>query len=580
MPADALHYKFIAVELNDALKNGRIDKITASAQDTVRLHVYAGGKNRILVLSMSAAAARCHLTISTTESLPTLPPFATHLKKHLTCGRIQSVTAKHNERILKFHIETKDELGFGRDYTLVAEIMGKHSNLILLNAENKITDCMKHISLDLSSKRQVFPGLSYESAPSQGKTAPDDLDAVTAVMEAYNGGDLEEYLLRNISGLSPASIKEAVNLATHAGQKTNPGGATPDSFLPASVLRLFDEKNLAPCVRLDGNGNVADFYLMPYLSVPGEYERTVSLNEAADRYYTFRECNAAFEGKKNKLTGAVKSSITRSEKRLATLLDQKLTAEDYEDERIHGEILTANLYRIKPGDKVLICENYYTDPSSPIEIRLDDALSPAKLAQRHYKKYQKKKKTLEAVTPQISAVQDNLEYLESVSIALKNAELPQDLDEIAEELRESGVIKSEERKTKHEKRRTGNSAKNDRNPLAGVKRTEFEGFIILTGKNNTQNDALVKQSAPNDIWLHPKDIHGAHTVINNPAKKMPPDSVLKKAAALTALYSKAGASENVPVDYTFIKFVSKPKSAAPGKVVYTNQRTVYITPGK
>ncbi|MCL2797741.1 MAG: NFACT family protein, partial [Firmicutes bacterium] len=298
-----------------------------------------------------------------------------------------------------------------------------------------------------------------------------------------------------------------------------------------------------------------------------------TLNEAADRYYTYKETSGALEDKRNKLAAAVRAGVAKAEKRLAQALDQKMNAEDFEDERIKGEILTANLYRIMPGDKTLAAENYYADPPAPIEIPLDATLSPAKQAQRFYKRYQKKKKALEFVTPQIEAAQNSLDYFESVQVSLQAAETLSDLDEIAEELCKSGIIKE----TKNEKRKTKNGGEMH---LSGVKRTEFEGYLILTGKNNTQNDALVKLSAPNDVWLHTKNIHGAHTVIVNPAKTLPPESVLKRAASLTALYSKAAASENVPVDYTFIKFVSKPKSAAPGKVVYTNQRTVYVNPMK
>jgi len=618
MPADALHYKFIATELDEALKGGRIDKIGAPSPETVRLHIYAGGKTRVLVMSVNASRPRCHLTTAPKESLQPPPPFAAHLKRHIGGGRIISVATEENERIIKLDIISRDELGYERGYTLIAEIMGKHSNVILVNAEGKISEALKHISLDMSSKRQVLPGLLYEPAPSQGKANPANSDALQAVLAAYSGGDLAGYLLKTVSGLSPVSIAEIVysvngkdvvnggwwmaegkdmvednkdkNMSAfpHASIIANCEPAqiqTPAihhapctihrppivSQLIYEIQRLFDPYTFAPCVRLDENGGVADFYLKPYRSCEGVYERAESLNEAADRYYSFVEAGAAREEKRNKLTAAVKASVARAEKKLALLVDQKVAAGDFEEERIRGEILTANLYRIKPGDKVLAAENYYLEPPAPIEIQLDGTLPPAKLAQRFYKRYQKKKKTLEAVEPLFESVQSLLEYLESVSVSLKTAETLSDLDEIADELVNGGIVKE----TKNKKQKIKNDSGNR---LSGVKKTEFEGYLILTGKNNLQNDALAKSSAPHDLWLHTKNIHGAHTVIVNPKKTLPPESVIRRAAAITALYSKAGASENVPVDYTFIKFVSKPKSAAPGKVVYTNQKTVYVRP--
>ena len=569
MPADALHYKFIAKEMNEILKNGRIDKITASVADAVQLHIYKDGKLLTVVLSANPTMPRCHLISVSHQNLLPAQPFAVHLKRHITGGRIENILAEVNERILKFQITAKDELGFPRNYVLIAEIMGKHSNLILTNADGSITDCIKHISLDLSSKRQVLPGLQYEPAPTQGKIDPNNQDALNTVIAAYNGDDWAEYLLKRVSGLSPASIAEIVYNAKECAEQDTCCA----NKLILEFARLFDSDELAPSIRLDENGVIQDFYLKPYHSVKGTYESVASINSAADRYYSNKEFSNVFEGKKNRINAALKASIARNEKRLSLLLDQQISAEDYENERITGEILTANLYRIKPDDKVLIAENYYTDPPVNIEIPLDNALSPAKLAQRHYKRYQKKKKTLDAVLPQIETAMGALDYYEEIFSGLKNAETLADLDEISDELYEYGILKE----TRNEKKKILKQA-GDR--LSGVKRTEFEGYLILTGKNNVQNDALVKTSAPHDLWMHTKNIHSAHTVIINPQKKLPPESVIRRAAALTALYSKAAAGENIPVDYTYIKFVSKPKSAAPGKVVYTNQRTVYVTPNK
>ena len=581
MPADALHYKFIAQELSDALTNGRIDKITSADIGAVRLSVYANGKTRHLFISISPARARCLLTEQPTQSLLTPTPFAAHLKKHLLGGRITQIAAEPNERVVKIFIAAKDELGYDAAFTLYAEIMGKHSNLILVNGSGKITDSIKRVPFDMSSKRQVLPGLPYTPAPVQNKANPLDENSLHAVLDAYSGGDLRSYLLQSLSGLSPASIFESVfnafdmknkNLTSDVLKVT---GAKLTELalkrLAKEIKRLFDPAEFAPCVQVV-DGQTVDFYLKPYHSCDAVgYEKAATLNEAAERYYREAEITDTMNKKQHKLTAVVKADLARAEKKLAALLEHKFSAEDFEHDRIKGEILTANLYRIKHGDKVLTAENYYVVPPIPIRIPLDDALSPAKLAGRFYKQYQKKKKTLEVTTPQIEAAKTDIEYLDSILTSLAAYESLSDLDEIAEELTIKGLLK--EKKTEKRKVKTDTA-------LSGVKKTEFDGYLILTGKNNLQNDALVKSCAPNDLWLHTKNIHGAHTVIVNPKKTLPPEGVIRHAAQITALYSKASDSEGVPVDYTFAKFVSKQKSAAPGKVIYKNQKTVYVTPKK
>ncbi|MCL2062005.1 MAG: NFACT family protein [Firmicutes bacterium] len=564
MPNDALHIKFAAREQHNALSGGRIDKITSVSFDTICLRVFNNGATHNLLLSANAEKPRCYITAAIPQGLSAAPAFLTHLKKHIGGGRIKSIETEKGERIIKIGIEAKNEFGEARFFTLIAEIMGRHSNILLTNDVGRITESMKHIPPDLSSKRPVLPGLLYETAPrSAEKLCAETQNGLLAErFTQFGGGDLADFLLKNLSGLSPVSIAEAAHGAA--------GSADIGKAAAAEIARLYSESAFSPCIE-KMEGRIADFFVRPFGSRGGEFISMPSLNAAMDAFYTENAARAAFDAQSRKLVSAAKTAHSRAEKRLGLLMQQKSAADDFETERIKGEILTANLYRAKQGDLFLEAENYYESPCVPITIELCLKLSPAAVAQRYYKRYQKKKKTLAYTVPQIEQAKQDAEYFESVLVSVKACETLDDLAEIAEELIKNGALKAE--KTSANKKQAAVQSR-----AAGVKRTEFEGYVILTGKNNTQNDALVKGSQPCDVWLHVKDGAGAHTVIVNPKKSMPPEKILRRAAAITALYSKASAGENIAVDYTFIKFVFKQKGAPPGKVVYKEQKTVYVTP--
>lgn len=573
MPLDALHYNFIATELDDTLRDGKIEKITMPSSDTIALVIRARGKNNSLLLSANPSLARCHITSNAPPSLPTAPSFLMHLRKNIANGKIIGVSCVADERIININILAKTELGDEVKKTIVAEIMGKHSNIILLNDSGIITECIKHISLDVSSKRQLLPSLRYTLAPPQDKVSPTNPQELKRVLGAFTGENLHKYILSSVLALAPATVTEIIYNVFKGDIPSSLSQKNIDDLIK-SLTALYDANTTCPCVTTDGKF-ILESFVRPYNSKANQIEKCDSLNQAVDKYFLSSTTKAKFTDRYRLLQSAVNYANTKLEKKLGTLKQSRLDALDYDQDKINGEILTANIFKVKYGDKILVADNYYTDPPSEITIKLDPKKSPSTNAQKYYKLYNKKKATILNCDKQIETITKDLEYFSTISDSLELAENLLDLDDILAELLSTPLLNSRLSSSK-----TNPKNKKEIKTTSGTKKSEYMGYTIYTGKNNVQNDTLVKNSAPNDVWLHTKNIHGSHTVIANPKKTIPPDNVLKYAGSLTAHYSKASDSENVPVDYTFIKFVSKPKGAPLGKVIYTNQKTIYVAPLK
>jgi len=577
LPLDALHLNILGSEFNSKLQGGRIDKITAPNFFTARFAIYSGGKTHGLVLNLSPDKAHARLTSGVREELSSTPVFITHLKKHLLNGTIDNIFTIDNERILHIEISNLSDLKQQKKFTLIAEFMGKHSNLILVDENNKITESLKHIPLDVSSKRQVLPGLTYNSPPLQDKISPFDTDALKTVLKDFDFNtknssqlldELASFLQSKVCGLSPKTIKEVVFTAINSSKKLTM------SHIVRELTALKDISTHSPSVSIDTNNKYLDFYFKPYNSTGETFKETSTLNGATDLYYSQNETQDKLTAKARTITQIAKSALTKAQKRLAILLERENSAKDLEEDKIKGELITANIYKIKRGDNEVFCENYYVSPVMSVIVRLDPLLSPSKNADKYFKSYQKKKKTLESLVEQLEQTNQEVEYLSTIMASLQTAETLDDLDEISLELADAGYGKENKKQKKPSKSKI-KTEKEER--LFGVKRTEFDGYTILTGKNNLQNDALVRFCSPNDLWLHPQEFRGAHTIILNPKKSMPPDKVIKHAAKINAQYSKAKLSENIPIDYTHLKFVLRPRSAPPGKVVYTNQKTIFVS---
>ena len=558
MPADALHISIIAAELNSALGGGRIDKITMPEPDEIVLFVHSSARHA-LILSANPSLPRVHLSDRAPKNNPlNAPAFLMHLRKHIGGAVIQSVSSMHGERILFFKLKARGDLGYEEDKTLVCEILGKYANVILCDESGKISECIKHISPASSEKRPVLPGLKYCAPPPQNKIDVFDKEAFSNLLNKFEGGNLSGYILAGAAGLAPATIK-AITEKTLGGVYFD----SLDSEQKEKLCAAFDfdslANNLRPCIRRGDDGK-SDFWLAPF-SDGGEYEYFPTLNKAMDEYYFALDRDRRIQEKGHVPKTVVRNAIARAEKKRKLFLTRKEEASDAEHDRLCGELIIANIYKIKQGMKTLEAENYYENPPQNIVIALDASKSPQYNAQMYFKRYAKKKKTLSMVEDQIAQTEADIEYYNSVldSFAYTDEE---GLEEIISELAAANLIREQKSKKKKEKLAAGGELK-------------YKNCVIRWGKTNTQNDRVTKSARADDLWLHTQKTHGSHVTVSG---EQIDQSVIIRAAQIAAYYSKARLADNVAVDYTLKKFVSKPKGGAPGKAIYTDYKTVFVTP--
>ncbi len=562
MPSDALTYFHTAKEFSKVLAGGKIERIGMPTKEEVVLFVKPKGekKPRALLLSVSSSSSRIALVNNGGENPLSAFSFLMHLRKHVGGGTINEIDTVLRERIFRIYIQSFDELGYKKQYVLYAEMMGRYSNLVLVDERGIITDCLKHISLDASQKHAVLPGLTYSYPPApENKISPDDANGVTALLQRFEGGKLADYLMGGIFGYAPSSMRELVFRAY--------GSLTPDENAVKNSPKAFlDEikkadEEYSPCIKVDGD-KVSDFFHRQYKSIEGELKCVSTIIEGQNLYYAQRVTTTVGSAKTDKLILAVKNAIKKNEKSLAILRERILESSDFEEDKILGELITANIYKIKQGMKEVEVDDYYNGNTR--KITLDETLSPQKNAQKYYKSYNKKKTAIEKSNEIIAITEDKNEYFETILSALTSAEGDESvIAEIAVELENAGIIKK-------------SSVKKKRKPSLPRILT-VDGYTVKIGRNNLQNDNLVRNSEGGWLWLHTQKIHGSHAIIEG--TNIPQDTI-NKVASYAAFYSKANMSANVPVDYTLVKFVKKPSGAPLGKVIYTRQQTVNVTPQK
>ena len=560
MPSDALHYSFIADELNEKLCDGRIEKISMPEKDEIVLGIRSRGTNYSLLISASPMASRCHLTKHRKENPASAPSFLMHLRKHIGGAKIISVKNPSCERIICIKLLTRNEMSDEVCKTLIAEIMGKYSNIILVDSNGIISDSIRKVGIDTSSKRQVLPGLKYESAPAQDKLSPLNTESAKLTLASFPGGDIGAYIISKFKGLAPSSANEAAYRALRmidCPTLTN----TQCAKVAEELVALYNLKTARPCL------NERDFYIRPYSLYGTDYKFCQSLNEAMDEYFFDRDRALRFNERSKHLQSLLKNAIARTQKKLSGFIQKEESCKGLEADKICGELLLANLYRIKTGMTSVTLENWYNE-NAPVTVTLDPQKSPQSNAQIYFKNYSKKKKTLEQLKTLIKKTQDELDYYDTVLLSFSLCTENSEIDELAAELEQIGLIKNKQSKNRTHKNIAKTSA-----PLSTV----VEGYTVKIGKNNIQNDMLTKGAKNNDVWLHTKNIHGSHVIISAENSKVP-ESVILEAARLAARYSKAAQSQNVPVDYTLVKYVNKPSGAPLGKVIYTHQSTVYVDP--
>ncbi|MGI6257657.1 MAG: Rqc2 family fibronectin-binding protein [Anaerovoracaceae bacterium] len=555
MAFDGIVTRAVAQELSAALTSGRIDKIYQPQRDELIFLIHNGKERRKLYASCNNDHPGIFLTEDEFQNPAEPPTFCMLLRKHLQGSRILQISQRGAERIIELTAESRDEMGFLIEKKLIVEIMGRHSNIILVDSSSgKILDSIKRISADINRARQILPGRDYTYPPLQGKIPFDQVSQEDLSIESEDGpGEL----LSKIQGISPVIAREIAGEETAAERKERLD----------QILSALKESRLHPTVYLREDGTPADFHVVPIMQYRDGFRHLAfpSVSRTISYYYTHRSSSNRVKQKSAELSKSVNSALKKLYLKKQRLLEDILQAEQADKYRLYGELLTANLHQVKRGATSAKVLNYYD--GEEVSIPLDDRLDPAKNAQRYYKKYAKAKRSIKEKNIQLKETDGDIIYLESVSTFIQNASSTEEVDSLREELIETGFVR---KKRKDDKRR--------RQKQDALQYATSDGFKVLVGRNNKENDRLTfKMAGRNDIWFHTKDIPGSHVILFTGGGQVS-DKALIEAASIAAYHSKARDSENVPVDYTAVRHVKKPNGAKPGMVIFVHNKTLYVAP--
>ncbi|MEH7353051.1 NFACT RNA binding domain-containing protein [Neobacillus drentensis] len=559
MSFDGLFTKAMVDELVLSLKGGRINKVHQPYKNEVILTVRAHGVNQKLLLSAHPSYARVQLTNEAYDNPSEPPMFCMLLRKHIEGYILEDLYQIDNDRMIIFEIKGRNEIGDISYKQLIIEIMGRHSNIVLVDkTRNVILDSIKHVSFAVNSHRAILPGQPYIFPPEQNKVNPFEAveeDILRSV--DFIGGKVDRQLVEHFAGISPIFAKEVIFQSGLANRTTVPG-----TFV--RLIKKIDAGDISPAI-ISANGKEA-FYLFPLEHLKGEKKTFKTLSEMLDRYYFGKAERDRVKQQGNDIERFISNEKEKNEKKIVKLENTLKEAERAEQFQRYGELLTANLYAVTKGMKEIEVLNYYDDLGGTMVIPLDPRKSPSENAQKYFSKYQKAKNAIAVVVEQIEKAREEVAYFDNLMQQVQAAS-PKDIQEIREELVEGGYIRERQK-------RNGKKIQNVKPVLDHF--IASDGTDIIVGKNNKQNDYLTnKLAARDEIWLHTKDIPGSHVVIRS---KEPSDDTIIEAAVLAAYYSKARNSSSVPVDFTKVRHVKKPSGAKPGFVIYDNQQTVYVTP--
>ena len=570
MALDAICLQAILEELRPQLLGLRIDKVQQPARDQVILLLRG---NRRLLLNAGANAPRIQLTALSRENPAEPPMFCMLLRKHLVGARVAALDQPPLERLVRLELDVTDDFGQPGRRTLVLEAMGRRSNLILLDGEGRIIDCLRRVDADLSAQRQVLPGLFYQPPASTGRlpvTEETEAGFREKLAAANPERQVDAFLLDSYFGLSPLMARE---LAFQAAGETDsrlfslgPEGETGLWQTLSAFLDRMGEGRFQP-VCLAREGKMTEFSCLPITQYGGAMEtRTYeSFSALLDDFYEAREQEERTRQRGADLLRTATTARDRLRRKLAQQEKDYAQTQERDQLRICGDLITANLYRMERGSGRLVCENFYDEAGGEITIALDPLLTPQQNAAKYYKRYTKAKTAVRYLREQMEIARRDIAYLESVLEEVRHAESDQDFADIRTELKEAGFLKKQ-------------GKKEIRRPAKPRQFRTTSGLRVLVGRNNRQNDQLTLREADyRDLWFHTQKIHGSHVILCTGGQEV--DSAdLSEAAEIAAYYSQARESGNVPVDYTAVKHVKKPAGARPGMVIYHTCQTVYVTP--
>ncbi|MCL2399756.1 MAG: NFACT family protein [Defluviitaleaceae bacterium] len=590
MPLDGIVLSSVVHELSTSLTGGRVDKVQQPEPDEILLAVRCKGQNYKLLLTTNANSPRIHLTALSKSNPDQAPMFCMLLRKHLGGGRIKDIIQPAYERIVEIHVESPNEMGDMSIKRLIIEIMGKHSNIMLVDATGMIMDSIRHIPEELSSVREIMPGRSYILPPSQGKVSPTPIDS-NYFMSLFEfkkeepnpnkGKKAQQIIYQSYNGISPVMGSE---ICLRANVSPDSFGEALESLDCSHLLSEFTslysdiENKIYHCHMYEENNKIGkskrDISAVPMTLYSSwtKSELYDSPSKMLEFFYKKQDSSYRLSQKTADLRKLITMHIERCRRKTQIYEETLYEIENRDQLKHYGELITSYIYNIPAGADRVKLPDFYSD-GQEIEISLDPTLSPSDNAQYYFKRYNKAKRTFAALQEQIETNKNELAYLDSVLACIGTVTDETDIDDIRTELVEEGFLKKKQQKGKGKK----GLAKQKSKPLQYL---SAEGFSIYVGKNNTQNDELTLRFArENDIWLHTKDIAGSHVIIQGNGKDIPEATIIE-GAMLAAYYSKGRQSSQVPVNYTKKKHVRKPKGSKPGFVIYDNHKTLYVTPSE
>lgn len=573
MALDGILLNLAKKEILDGAQFGRVEKIHQPSREELVIHLRTKSGAKKLLLSVRANSPRIHFTQHAPENPATPPMFCMLMRKRLVNASLVDIRQAELDRVLYIDFDATNEIGDRVKLTLSIEIMAKHSNIILFDEEGKIIDALKRVDLSQSTVRQILPGFRYTSPPAQNKLniLEHSTESIISQIKTFENKTLPSAILSSLQGVSPLTSREiAGEFAEYFVYEVSDAGF---DLLKERIDELRDtveNGNGIAFMLKDETGKPVDFSFMPIKQYGSKYTSVEkeSFSELLDEFYF--ECDRLdrTRQKAQDLVKFLNSAIARISKKLSLQQAELRQCADREALRINAELINANLYRLEKGAAFYDLENYY-DENKPIRIKADPSKTPAANAQKYFKDYRKAKTAEIMLTELIEQGQNDLQYLETVADALDRASTQAEIEEIRNELVVSGFMRFKKKSNQKQSKL-----------LPPMEYRTSDGFKVLVGRNNMQNDKLsLKTASKSDMWLHTQKFPGSHVIIVSDNKEISDDAIVE-AAEIAAYHSKARDAKLVPVDYTYVKHLKKPQGAPPGKVIYHVYYSVNVTPNK
>ena len=542
----------VAVSELGCLEGAKIDRIQQPDPDVLVFSVRSSAGTKRLLLNSNAQNGRIHLTSRNFESPETPPAFCMLLRKRLVGGRIRDIRQHGLDRIVSIRISNRNDLSDETEYTLFTELMGKYSNVILVSSDGKVIDAIHRVPLGVSGTRAILPGLEYEVPSSRSKTDPfllEDRDLLAMLRDA---GDMPSFISSSFQGFSKATA-----------ERFTENCSTPEAVI--NRLRSIESGTSPVMILKSRTGEPVGVF--PFSVLDGE--RCGSVSEAYDTFYSERDVLLHIQRSGSSLRKSIENILRRDHNKLAIYNAAIENEGSIESLRSYGDILMANLSSIGHGRDSVVLEDIYGIEGVFVRIPLDPSLSPVRNAEKYYKKYKKSRAARRYALEKTDSLSDEIDYLEGQLDCIGKCQTVSELDEIRDEMISLGFLKQ----------KPGRKRRANLPPSRPMHYVSDDGIDIFVGKNNRQNDELtLRRASGGNLFFHAKDIPGSHVIVLSDGEA--PIRTMEQACMLAAFYSKGRSSSSVPVDYTQRKYVKKPSGARPGKVVYTSQKTVYVTPEK